>query len=150
MPRRSPIIAAAGPLRMGTAPIFAGGPEGVTTADRTAAALGVGLVGPLSVRGPGFPPFGPALPFRESVPPRREGSDHADSHRRRRWAESAFCPACGSTVCWEAERAPGRVVVAAGAFADPDFPAPYGAVWTGTECRWVPLPEGVPVRLRQT
>jgi hypothetical protein len=63
-----------------------------------------------------------------------------------RWVVTAFCPACGSTVYWEAERAPGRVGVAAGAFADPDFPAPQGAVWTENKYRWVPLPEGIPCR----
>ena len=67
-----------------------------------------------------------------------------------RWVETAFCPECGSTVYWEAELAPGRVGVTAGAFADPGFPLPRGAVWTENKCRWVPLPEGVPVRLKQT
>jgi hypothetical protein len=35
-----------------------------------------------------------------------------------------FCPVCGSTVYWEAERRPDLIAVAVGAFADPGFPAP--------------------------
>ena len=71
----------------------------------------------------------------------------SDAGRR---ADMAFCPECGSTVFWELEMLPGKVGVAAGAFADPDFPAPHGAVWTEHKYRWVPLPEGVPARPKQT
>ncbi len=67
-----------------------------------------------------------------------------------RSVDMAFCPDCGSTVFWELEMMPGRIAVAAGAFADPDFPAPQVAVWTENKYRWVPLPEGVPARLKQT
>ena len=35
-----------------------------------------------------------------------------------------FCPTCGTTLYWETEARPGLVAVAAGAFADPAFPAP--------------------------
>jgi hypothetical protein len=35
-----------------------------------------------------------------------------------------FCPACATTLYWETDARPGIVIVAAGAFADPDFPAP--------------------------
>ena len=61
-----------------------------------------------------------------------------------------FCPDCGSTVFWELEMMPGRVGVAVGAFADPDFPAPQVAVWTEEKYHWVPLPEGISARLKQT
>ena len=44
----------------------------------------------------------------------------------------------------------GSTAVAVGAFADPDFPAPQVAVWTENKHHWVPLPEGVPARLKQT
>jgi len=49
-----------------------------------------------------------------------------------------FCPACGSTVWWEATRKPGLVAVALGAFADPDFPGPTQAVRAETRHRWLP------------
>jgi hypothetical protein len=35
-----------------------------------------------------------------------------------------FCPECGSNVYWEPRRKPDVFAVAAGAFADPTFPAP--------------------------
>jgi hypothetical protein len=52
-----------------------------------------------------------------------------------------FCPICGSTVFHTEEGVEGRVSVAVGAFADPDFPPPHVSVY---ECRrhaWVHLPE---------
>ena len=67
-----------------------------------------------------------------------------------RWVETLFCPKCGSTVCWELDLWPNLLGVAAGAFADPSFPAPGGAVWTENKYHWVPLPEGVPARPKQT
>jgi len=60
-----------------------------------------------------------------------------------RYLDTAFCPECGSTVFWELEALPGRIAVAAGAFADPGFPAPQLAVWTENKYEWVPLPEGI-------
>ncbi len=48
-----------------------------------------------------------------------------------------FCPTCGSTVYWEAERVPGEIAVAVGAFADPAFPAPKHSVWERRRHRWV-------------
>jgi hypothetical protein len=35
-----------------------------------------------------------------------------------------FCPDCGGTVFWEAERSPGMIAVAVGTFADPGFEKP--------------------------
>jgi hypothetical protein len=67
-----------------------------------------------------------------------------------RCVTTAFCPGCGSTVFWELEMAPDRIGVAAGAFADPDFPSPHVAVWTENKYRWVPLPEGISTRAKQT
>ena len=40
-----------------------------------------------------------------------------------------FCPHCGSTVWWEALARPGRIAVAAGAFADKHFPPPQRLIW---------------------
>jgi hypothetical protein len=54
-----------------------------------------------------------------------------------------FCPTCGSTVYWEAERVPGMVGVAVGGFADPTFPAPSLAVWTENQHAWLSLPESI-------
>jgi hypothetical protein len=67
-----------------------------------------------------------------------------------RYMDCAFCPECGSTVFWELEVLPDRIGVAAGAFADPGFPAPHLAVWTENKYHWVPLPEDVPTRPKQT
>ncbi len=50
-----------------------------------------------------------------------------------------FCPDCGGTVFWEPERKPEMVAVAAGAFADPGFPAPEQAVWEHRRHPWVAL-----------
>ena len=44
-----------------------------------------------------------------------------------------FCPTCGSTVFWERDSRPDMLILALGAFADPDFPGPSRVVWT--ECR---------------
>jgi len=45
----------------------------------------------------------------------------ADSGRK---VTFSFCPECGGTLFWEAERAPDLIAVAVGAFADPDFEQP--------------------------
>jgi len=60
------------------------------------------------------------------------------------WIEYRFCPTCGSTVWWEAEARPGKVAVAAGAFADAAFPPPQRMIWTDYKASWVRPPEGVP------
>lgn len=50
-----------------------------------------------------------------------------------------FCPACGTTLCWTADRAPGLIAIAAGAFADPAFPGPDRSIWEQHRSRWVSL-----------
>jgi hypothetical protein len=50
-----------------------------------------------------------------------------------------FCPACGSTVCWEPDRKPQTIAVAVGAFADSNFPAPTREVYTDNRCAWIGL-----------
>ena len=50
-----------------------------------------------------------------------------------------FCPACGSTVFWELSGRPEVWLVAVGAFADPSFPAPDGAVYEARQHPWVRL-----------
>lgn len=47
-----------------------------------------------------------------------------------------FCPACGSTVCWELAALPGFVAVALGAFADPSFPAPTVSIYEARAYGW--------------
>jgi hypothetical protein len=47
-----------------------------------------------------------------------------------------FCPTCGGTVYWEPKRTPGRIAVAVGAFADPQFPAPEKEVYEQHRHRW--------------
>src|SRR3569832_1442568 len=40
------------------------------------------------------------------------------------WVRHHFCPTCGGGVFYEIERRPGMITIPAGAFADPNFPAP--------------------------
>ena|SRR5437899_1803599 len=47
-----------------------------------------------------------------------------------------FCPHCGSTVFWEAERKPDAIAVAVGTFADPTFPAPAQTVYADHRHPW--------------
>lgn len=51
-----------------------------------------------------------------------------------------FCPNCGSSVFWEGDRNPGNYGVAAGCFADPQFPAPQYSAWEESMHRWLVLP----------
>ena len=55
-----------------------------------------------------------------------------------------FCAGCGSNVFWEPARLPELIGVAAGAFADPDFPRPEQAVWTQDKHPWLCLPDDMP------
>jgi hypothetical protein len=48
-----------------------------------------------------------------------------------------FCPDCGSTVFWKPERLPEVTAIAAGAFADPNFPKPANAVHLESRHAWV-------------
>jgi hypothetical protein len=50
-----------------------------------------------------------------------------------------FCPQCGSTVYWELSSLPGVFAIAAGAFADPNFPAPRVSVYERRRHDWVDL-----------
>jgi hypothetical protein len=66
-----------------------------------------------------------------------------------------FCPTCGSTVYWTFDTIPDSVpkdyadlmarvvVVAAGSFADPDFPPPDAHLFPELRPRWLtPHPDG--------
>jgi hypothetical protein len=54
-----------------------------------------------------------------------------------------FCPVCGSTVFHTEEGVEGRVSIAVGAFADPNFPVPQVSVYDSRRHSWVELPAGV-------
>ena len=47
-----------------------------------------------------------------------------------------FCRSCGSTVFWRADKQPGKIAVAVGAFADPTFPAPARSIWERRQHPW--------------
>ena len=50
-----------------------------------------------------------------------------------------FCPECGSTVWWTADRLPGMIGVALGAIADPAFPAPNRSIFEQSRHPWVAI-----------
>jgi hypothetical protein len=50
---------------------------------------------------------------------------------------SFFCPTCGATVYWKADRVPGFVGVAVGAMADPKYPAPVRSIFEVSKHGWV-------------
>lgn len=49
---------------------------------------------------------------------------------------SYFCPDCGSTVYWQADKAPGFIGVAVGCFADPSYPPPTKSIWEQSKHHW--------------
>jgi len=58
----------------------------------------------------------------------------SDSGRK---VERHFCPDCGSTVFWYAERFSDLIGIAFGAFADPSMPWPMASVWETRRHPWV-------------
>ena len=53
-------------------------------------------------------------------------------------ATMSFCPACGTTVYYVADAMPDFIAIPAGAFADPQFPAPKVSVYDPfRRCEWV-------------
>lgn len=50
---------------------------------------------------------------------------------------SYFCPDCGSTVYWKADRLPAMIGVAVGTLADPTYPAPARSVFEQSKHAWV-------------
>ena len=51
----------------------------------------------------------------------------------------SFCPSCGATLCWENDRMPGFLTVAAGAFAEIALPTPAVSVFTERKYEWITL-----------
>jgi hypothetical protein len=57
-----------------------------------------------------------------------------------------FCPHCGSTVYWTGvgESIAEGLGIAAGCFADPEFPAPQIVAWCVSQLGWVAFPADIP------
>jgi hypothetical protein len=53
-----------------------------------------------------------------------------------------FCPNCGTTVYWEADAWPDLYILAVGAFADPNFPAPSVSIFEESRHTGTQLPDG--------
>jgi hypothetical protein len=47
-----------------------------------------------------------------------------------------FCPNCGSSLYWKADRAPGLIGVAVGCLADPSDPRPTTSIWEEAKRSW--------------
>ncbi len=57
-----------------------------------------------------------------------------------------FCPNCGTSIWWGGDSdgpLAGRIGVAGGCFADPDFPPPTVALYEKRRHPWVSTPEGI-------
>ena len=52
-----------------------------------------------------------------------------------------FCPTCGAIVYWTNDTMPDMIAVPVGAFADPAFPPPVFAVYTGRRHPWAIMPD---------
>ena len=63
-----------------------------------------------------------------------------ESHR---WLRLQFCPRCGTTVTWTAERIPGRRAIAGGTFDDPNWLKIERHIWTRSAQRWIDFPADV-------
>lgn len=61
-----------------------------------------------------------------------------------------FCPACGSTVYWYTGLLKGKIGIAAGCFADPNFPQPSAAAWMCSKHSWIRFPENWCLMQKQT
>jgi len=52
----------------------------------------------------------------------------------------SFCPGCGTTVFYVIDAQPAVIAIPAGAFADPEFPAPRVSVYDPSRrCAWVDI-----------
>ena len=59
-----------------------------------------------------------------------------------RSVEIRFCPECGSSVYWTGSNAPvsDGIGIAAGCFADPEFPGPDVVAWCAHKYSWASFP----------
>jgi hypothetical protein len=60
-----------------------------------------------------------------------------ESHR---WLRMEFCPRCGTTVCWTAERRPGAIGIAGGTFDEPNWVKIQRHIWTRSAQHWTAIP----------
>ena len=83
-------------------------------------------------------PFGVGAYF-EKAQVRAEGASkvYIRDGQEGRKVRLHFCPECGTTVYGEVDSRPGLMVIAVGAFADPNFPAPTLSVWEKSRHPWV-------------
>lgn len=65
---------------------------------------------------------------------------YADEDRTER--RFFFCPKCGSTVYYLTGVNSDLVAIPVGAFADPEFRAPWVSVWESRRHSWVSVPDG--------
>jgi hypothetical protein len=54
-----------------------------------------------------------------------------------------FCPNCGTSLYWEADAWPDVYILAVGAFADPNFPAPSVSIFEESRHTWTQLLDGM-------
>jgi hypothetical protein len=93
--------------------------------------------------------------LRENVEVSGSATRYERDCQEGRKARLYFCPTCGSTVYWDLDRRPDALGIAAGAFFDPDFPAPTASVWERSKPGWIDIPAGThfdqnpPPRARQ-
>ncbi|GIK83109.1 MAG: GFA family protein [Pseudorhodoplanes sp.] len=84
--------------------------------------------------------------FRESAitiaGPFRLWRHQAESGRA---LENAFCPSCGAGVFFRTAAWPDLVGVAAGCFAEQDFPKPRRLYWAARRPGWLCLPADTPL-----
>lgn len=66
---------------------------------------------------------------------------HSDESGR--WLRMQFCPTCGTTVMWTAERRPGVIAIAGGTFDDPAWFRNQRHIWTRSAQPWVAIPAGM-------
>jgi hypothetical protein len=60
-----------------------------------------------------------------------------ESHR---WLRMEFCPRCGTTVSWTAERRPGMRGMSGGTFDDPNWVKTRKHIWTRSVQHWLVIP----------
>jgi hypothetical protein len=83
-------------------------------------------------------PFGVSAYYRaEQVRTAGASKVFSRSSQAGRNVETHFCPECGTSVYWRADFMPGQIGIAAGAFFDPDFPAPTVSAWEQSRHPWI-------------
>lgn len=73
--------------------------------------------------------------------PRTMYEHHSDESGR--WLRLEFCPRCGTTVSWTAERRPGVRGIAGGTFDDTSWFKVVRHIWTRSARAWIAVPDDV-------